>query len=391
MRFHLLRLSFLGSALLMLFMLTAGTAGAASPSASGINLAAIRAIPRHSAPVHLKVSALNIASGGTHYLYVDDGTSPDSIDVYKIGTTLKHVQNFSTGGSVSEAYFGANNIAVTAGCLVYGDGNGYVDTFPIKSDGSLVAQVSHIAVSGAPSDIHIKKSTVYVNVPGNEIASYSLSSGCVLASEHSVSTSSYFFLNFGIADHVLVTPDLNSSNIVTYTLGSGGTITALSTVTGQFSPPDSVAVQKSAKGNYSVYTGQATINPPETQGGKLNTSKGTIAFLKGSPASDPSGSNGASVFFDNTDHILIQGEQASGTMGNYTVKNGTLSFLNETHMAVGGEEPSDFAQLNSTLFVEMVFNGDVEACTLTSSGATGCKTVATLTSTSGVEAGIALL
>lgn len=60
-------------------------------------------------------------------------------------------------------------------------------------------------------------------------------------------------------------------------------------------------------------------------------------------------------------------------------------------MAVSGEQPSDFVQLNTKLFVSMILNGDVEACTLTSTGATGCKTVATLTSTSGVEAGMALL
>ncbi|HLJ36139.1 MAG TPA: hypothetical protein VKU38_20945 [Ktedonobacteraceae bacterium] len=391
MRLHFLRLSFPGLALLLLFILTGGTAGAYSGSHSGINPIAFRAIPRHSAPVHLTVSPLDTSSSGTHYLYVDDGSSPDSIDVYKTGATLTHVGNFPTGGAVNTAYFGATNIAVMTGCLVYGDGNGFVDSYPINSNGSLGTQVSHIAISGAPSDIHIKKGTVYVNVPGGEIASYSINSGCTLASEHSVATSSYFIVNFGIADHVLLAPDLNTSTIATYTLGTGGTITALNAVTGQIAGPDSVAVQKSANGTYHVYTGQATVNAPQAQGGKLNTSTGAITFLKGSPATDPSGGDGGSVTFDNTHHILIQGEQFSGTLANYTVVKGTLSFKSETTMAVSGEQPSDFVQLNAKLFVSMILNGDVEACTLTSTGASGCKTVARLTSTSGVEAGMALL
>jgi hypothetical protein len=210
-------------------------------------------------------------------------------------------------------------------------------------------------------------------------------------SARSVATSSYFIVNFGIAGKVLLAPDLNTSTIATYTLGTGGAITALNTVTGQISGPDSVAVQKLPSGAFHVYTGQATGSAPQAQGGKLNSSTGAITFLKGSPATDPSGSNGASVTFDKTHHILIQGEQFSDTLANYTVVKGTLSFKSETTMAVSGESPSDFAQLNSKLFVSMVYNGDVEACTLTSTGATGCKTVATLTSTSGVEAGMALL
>lgn len=322
MRLHFLRLSFLSSALLMLFMLTGGTAGAYSGSSGshpGINWAAIRAVPRHSAPVHLTVSALDTSSSGTHYLYVDDGSSPDSIDVYKTGATLTHVGNFPTGGTISTSYFGASVIAVTTGCLVYGDGNGFVDSYPINANGSLGTQVSHIATGGAPSDIHLKKGTVYVNIPGSEIASYSISSGCTLASEHSVATSSYFIVNFGIADHVLLAPDLNTSTIATYTLGTGGTITALSTDTGQITGPDSVAVQKLPNGTFHVYTGQAIFGAPQAQGGKLNTSTGAITFLKGSPATDPSGSNGASVTFDNTHHILIQGEQFSSTLANYTV------------------------------------------------------------------------
>lgn len=394
MRHHFLRLSFLGSALLILFMLTGGTAGAYSGSHRGITPPTfIRSFPRHSKPVHLTVSALDTSSNGTHYLYVDDGTNPDSIDVYKTGATLTHVGNFPTDGINASTYYGSSIFAVTTGCLVYGNGNGFVDSYPINADGSLGAQVSHIAISGVPSDVHIKKGThtAYVNVPSGEIASYNIGSGCTLTFDSSVTTSSTFIVNFGIAGKVLLAPDLNTGDLITYTLGTGGVITPLNAVTGQISASDAVAVQKLPHGSFHVYTGQAVGGPPQAQGGKLNSSTGAITFLNGSPASDPNGSDGAAVTFVMRHHFLIQGEQISDTLANYSVVSGTLSFKSETPMAVSNEAPRYFAKLGSTLFVSMTYNGDVEACTITSTGATGCKTVATLTNTGGDQAGIALL
>lgn len=391
MRLHFLRLSFFGSVLLLLFMLTGETAGAYSGSPPSVNLAAIWAGPRHRTPVSFKTSALPSASSGTHFLYVDDGGGiPDSIDVYKIGTTLTHVGNFPTGGYINTAYYGATNIAVTTGCLVYGDQAGFVDSYPINSNGSLGTQVSHIALPGVPSDIHINKNTgtVYVNMPSTEIASYGIGSGCTLTAESSVRTFGYSFVTFGIAGNVLLAPDINSSTLATYTLGPGGTITALSTVTGQFANPDSVAVEQSNSLFY-VFTGQATYGHPFTQGGKLNTSTGAITFLHGSPAFDPKGEGGAGVIFDKIHHILIQAEQSSYTLANYSTASGTLRFLNQTPMARSNRSPVTFAQLNTTLFVAILY-GPLEACTLTSQGATRCKFAARLTN-DGLETGMAIL
>ena len=52
-------------------------------------------------------------------------------------------------------------------------------------------------------------------------------------------------------------------------------------------------------------------------------------------------------------------------------------------MAVSGEYPNNFIQLGSTLFVNMIVNGDIEACSLGVTGATNCKSVAVLTNTTG--------
>jgi len=385
MRLHFPRLSLISSTLLLLFMLTAGTAGASSSS-----------FHASTNRVQLKTGVLNTASTGTHYLYVDDGTSPDSIDVYKIGTTLTHVGNYPTGGGIYQhiTYYGATNIAVTTHCLIYGDENNFIDSYPLKSNGALGTQVSHLSVQGTPSDIHIVTSTntVYVSLPyANEFVSYKLGTGCTLTTETELPIGHHAFLNFGIAGHVLFAPDVTNGLLVTYILGKFGTINPLNSITSPIGAPDGVAIQQLKSGTYQVYTGQASNGYPQTQAGNLNTSKGTITFLKGSPASDFKGYGGASITIDTTHNILIQGEQIGNTLANYSVANGTLSFKSETPVAKTGEAPSDFAQLNSTLYIDMFYNGDVEACTLKSTGAYGCHTVATLTSTNGYQAGIAIL
>ena len=92
MRFHFLRLTVIGPVLLLLLILTAGTAGATSVSHPGFNLNTAGTPAHHYTPEHLNVTKLHISNGGgTHYLYVDDGTCPDAIDVYKTGNSLTHV------------------------------------------------------------------------------------------------------------------------------------------------------------------------------------------------------------------------------------------------------------------------------------------------------------
>ena len=133
--------------------------------------------------------------------------------------------------------------------------------------------------------------------------------------------------------------------------------------------------------------------------GQYSTQSGTIAFLSGSPATDPTGSDGPVVTFDNADSLLIQGESLSGTLGIYSVSAGTLGkpgsirFQAEAQLAFGDEKPTDFAQLGSTLslFVDPRADGVVEACHLSPSGVSGCTSVAVLTSTNGFAEGIAIL
>ena len=402
---NLIRLSVV---LLVVAIAIAGFIGRsqAAPN-SKISRSALAAVPRHST-VHLKASHVVFSGGSTRYLYVDDGTSPDSIDVYAISTTLTHVGNFPNNASRTIAYYGATTIDVTpansthGACLLLVDNNGFVDSFTIVSGGGLGSMVSQISDGGSPTDVHISKTgnLAYVINPSFDLESYSIGSGCTLTALHTVSTPSQLYLTLAIVGgNRMVLPDLNSGNIDKYVLGSDGSITFLKSQAGQIAAPDSITEQNVVTNLgvvTNIFTGQATFNPPQAQAFQYSKN-GTLVSLIGSPSSDPTGSNGAAVTFDDKDSLLIQGEQASDTLGVYTVTAGvpgtpgTISFKEQTPMAVGGESPLYFAQLHSTLFVDMTFNGDVEACTMSAAGVSGCATVATLTNTSGVSSGIVIL
>ena len=401
MHSRILRFAFVGPVLLLLFMISAGTAGAASKGHPVINRN-LYAVPRNST-VHISPAVLNMSGGGTHYLYVDDGTCPDSIDVYQTGTTLTHVGNYPNDGCTSIAYYGASSLAVAKGnsshgnCLTYADSSGFVDSFVINSDGSLGAEVSHLAThsGGFPSNIGVAlNGTVYETNPGYDLESYSLGSGCALTYLQSTTASSQLYISVTLIGNTLAAADSNSGNIDSYHLGAGGAMTEINSVAGQIAFPDTVAYEDipyHGQTLYRLFTGQATANPPQVQGSRYQKVPGKVTFLGGSPATDPSGSNGAAVTVDETTKVLIQGEQYTSTLANYNVKGPSMSFMTETPMAVFGAAPSIFVQLSTTLFVDTVFNGDLEACTLGSGGASGCMSVAVLTSTGGVSAGLAIM
>lgn len=403
MRLHFPRFTFVAPILLLLMLLfTTGTAGAASNSHPN-RLKNAAALPHQYAPKHISVSKLNMSGSGSHYLYVDDGTCPDSIDAYKTGSTLTHVGNYPNDGCTTIAYYGASSLATVSAnknhgtCLLYADSSGFVDSFVINADGSLGAESSHLptASGGFPSNIvtDTHGNTAYETNPGYDLESYSIGSGCVLTFLQSTTASSQFYTSTVVINKDLVTTDLFGNTIDTYILGSGGSMTLKNSVASQIVGPDSLAVQVLNPTNnptYRVFTGQATATAPQVQGGRF-TRGGKITFLPGSPLTDPNGLNGAGVTFDNALNVLIQGEQYTGTLANYSAGRNGFAFLSETTMAVAGESPSTFVQLNKTLFVDMIYNGDLEACTLTRAGATGCASVAVLTSNFGVSAGIALL
>jgi hypothetical protein len=358
--------------------------------------------------LHLSNSSISLPIG--HFLYVDDGSCPDLIDVYRTTASgLVHIGAFFSGGCGSSTLFGTQDMAVTPAngahlvpCLVYTDlFHGLVESFPINANGSLGSRVSHLA-NFDPIDVHISSdgNLVYVDSrpsSGSILSSYSLGTACALTALTTLSTT-HFYVSFALASlSDLVTVDSKTGTIDTYALTPIGGISLLNSVPGQIgvnfsSAPDSVAVQTT--GGPDVFTGQASLSRPEAQGGQENLVTGAISFLTGSPASDtnPFSKNGAATLFDNSDALLVQGEQYSNSLAVYSVTAGNMAFKEETHLnPFGGGEPSAFAQLSNVLFVNTDFFGDVEACNLSSAGASGCVTVAILTNPYGIEAGIVAL
>ena len=352
---------------------------------------------------------------GDPFLYVDDGSSFDLIDVFQVSTTsIRFVGNFHpVGSSFSSGFFGTQDIAVTPAngihttpCLVYIDNsNGFVDSFTINATTGLpVALVSRLS-NFNPIDVHISQDgkLVYVNslISANTspLASYSLGAGCALTALVTLPTGR-FYVSFALAsltDLVTVDSNSNTHTIDTYALTPSGGISLLKSVTGQISfQPDSVAVQTTGGSSEDVFTGQATFNPPQAQGGNENLSTGAISFLSGSPQRDPDpfNSDGAAVFVDNPDSLLVQGEQGSATLVVYSFTASTMALKqNDIFLDFQFAEPTSFAQLGNVLFVNGGVGGDVEACPISSSGIPrfGCRTVAVLSDSSGFAGGSVIL
>ncbi len=416
MRLHFLRISFIVPILLLLCSLIVGTAGAASAAPAvhsghpAFNRSNISLVLKSHRTVHISTSTLDTSQSGTHYLYVDNGTCPDSIDVYQTGgPTLVHVGNYPNDGCTGNIYFGATTLAVAptnsnhGNCLIFADTAGFVDSFHIKSDGSLGAEISHLqdyaqqplsAVAIADNGI------AYVSAPQHDLESYSIGAGCSLTFLHATDTNSAgdipFYASITPIGNDLVGAESSGGvgSIDTFRTDSSGDIIPLNVVQGQTTAASSVvyeAIQAHKLTQYRVFVGFANPGAPSIEGGQYNIATGGITFMNGSPAFDPRGNNGGSLFMDKDMRIVIQGEQYSGTIGNYSVRGPTMSFIRETQMAVSGEYPNNFAQLGSTLFVNMIINGDIEACSLGISGPTNCKSVAVLTNTTGFSAGMALL
>ncbi|MEO8973939.1 MAG: hypothetical protein ABI406_20315 [Ktedonobacteraceae bacterium] len=413
MRLHFLRISVIGPILLLLCSLVVGSAVAASSSHSGhpaFNRSNISLVLKPHPTVHISTSTLDTSQSGTHYLYVDDGICPDSIDVYKTGgSTLVHVGNYPNDGCTGAIYFGATTLAVAptnsnhGNCLIFADTAGFVDSFPINSDGSLGAEMSHLqdyaqqplsAVSIADNGI------AYVSAPQHDLESYSIGAGCTLTFLHATNTNSAgdipFYASITPIGNDLVGAESSGGvgSIDTFRTDSSGDIIPLNVVKGQTTAAASVvyeAIPANKVLQYRVFVGFANPGAPSIEGGQYNIATGGITFMNGSPSFDPRGNNGGSLFMDKDMRVVIQSQENSHTLGNYTVRGPTMSFIRETQMAVSGEYPNNFIQLSSTLFVNMIVNGDIEACSLGISGATNCQSVAVLTNTTGFSPGMALM
>jgi hypothetical protein len=402
-----------GAILLLLLIMTASPSVAASRQQPATKPPTPQMTFGHFTTVHVTANAVLPTSpdSGPHYLYADDGTSPDSIDVWKIGTTLTHVGNFpDNANNDSGIYNATSRLAVATAdkahgnCLLQADGNndsppGFINSYPINSDGSLGSQVSHLqaqTTGGPTGDVHVSGDTAYLDNQNADFESYSIGTGCVLAFEHSAPQTGTV-VDFALLGKELFAPNCSTDSFDIYKLGAGGTITSLNSTPSQASCPDGVAAGsvKTKTGTVNnVFSGQSITSPATVEGGQLDKKTGVVTYLTGSPATDSSGQLGLATVYDSNDGLLISGEAFSNAVGVYTVKHGkpgtpgSISFL--AHVALpSSSEPEVLVQFHETLFV-LSFNGVVNSCMLAKTGVTGCAVAATTTSAS-LASGLATL
>lgn len=334
------------------------------------------------APAHV-VGRLPSATSGT-YIYAEDGTCPDGIDVLKAsGAGLTNIQNVQDGCS-GGTQFGARHLAVVKGannCLILsndgfaGEDQGTVDSFTIDpSTGMLsTSPVSSVFVGGWPQDLQVSGSTVYES-DSNPYAStptideLTVGSGCALTLDSQNPTGSENDINIALSHGDVVSADYNSGNLVAYAPQSNHTLSETVSDQGQLSGPDGVA----AAGNF-VFTGQVA-DPAYEQGNSFNGSSFTA--LTGSPATTGL-CNGAATAVSATNRLVLQANQCQGTISWYTVgpfTAGGAASLQDTNSS-----PTEITLAGNIALVAGAYNGDVEACSLATSGVSNCRTVATLT------------
>lgn len=346
-----LAFSVVTSILVVLALFASPVNAATSPDAAGNSGATTHGISK----THPAVGAAFSADvSGTHYVYVNNGSSPNSVSGYKLasgGLTPLPGSPYATGGTGSGSGYGGNQIAISPNhkCVFASDdGSGTFNSFKIQSNGSLTlvthatvegTNVQAIAVSPLGGVVFVDAFVSYSSAP---LDSFSIGTGCAITEAQSSNTNN-------AAGGLAVSKDgtlLFASSYV------GGFINAYSISGTSFTLLQSNPANPSSPGGLAVagkhlYSGNASSNS-ET-GAYLINASGTLTSLPGSPATDSQGSNSAQVWFDPTDKQLICSEQTSGSFGLFHVSSGTYSFL--AHFSGTGSEPTAMAQVGHNLIV----------------------------------------
>lgn len=352
---------------------TAGTAGGASVG----NDQQARVVGPLSLPI----------GGGTHYLYVEDGTTSNGIDVFSVvDKKLTHIQSVSVGTAPSSLIQGAHYLAIaTAGdCLVLSSpDDGTVYSFVINGDGTLgQTPASSVYVSGEPGDLAIIGSTVVEsNVPGltsPSLDTLSIGTGCTLTLERRTPTGDWNYNIATIGSHVF-SDNGRTGNLLRYKLGSGGKLTQVNSTPGQLVHPYGAAIWR-GKGFTNFYTGTSD-DTPMTQGDSVT--KNGFTPLSGSPATnnDPKAESGAGVAVSAHNKLLVQLNWATGTISWYTLTQTSMSYGGDTYDAQRSPGPLSLTIFGNLLLAPDAANGTVEECALSSDiGVWGCQVIVTVPS-----------
>jgi 6-phosphogluconolactonase (cycloisomerase 2 family) len=346
-----LAFSVLTSLLVVLALFASPVNAATGPDAAGNGGTITHEISKNHPAVGAAFSA---EVTGIHYVYVNNGSAPNSVSGYKLasgGLTPLPGSPYATGGTGSGSGYGGNQIAISPNhkCVFASDdGSGTFNSFKINANGSLTlvthatvegSNVQAIAVSPLGGVVFVDAFVSYTSAP---LDSFSISSGCAITEAQSSNTNS-------AAGGLAVSKDGTQLFASSYI---GGFINAYSISGTSFTLLHSNTANPSAPGGLAVagkhlYSGNASSNS-ET-GAYLINASGTLTSLPGSPATDSQGSNSAQVWFDHTDKQLVCSEQNSGSFGLFDITSGTYTFLAHANGAAG--TPTAMAQVGHNLIV----------------------------------------
>jgi 6-phosphogluconolactonase (cycloisomerase 2 family) len=329
---------------------------------------AVAAAPRaRGIARHVGAARFSLAVSGTHYVYVNNGSSPNSISGYKAtssGLTPLPGSPYVTGGSGGGSGYGGNQLAISPDdkCLFASDdGGGTFNAFAINADGSLT-QVTHATVEALNVQavaVSPKGGVVFVGMfngySSGPVDSFSIGSGCAITEVQHID------IGAGIGS-IAVSSDGSKLFVSSYTNGfidtyaiSGTSLSLLQSNPANPTSPDGLA----SVGSY-LFSGDATGSTAET-GAYTFTSWGVLTSLPGSPAMDPQGVNAAQVWVDRAHKQLIDSEQFSNSFEIYRIKSGSYTFL--AHAAgTGTSNPTAMTQLGNYILVTNDSNGTISPC-----------------------------
>ncbi len=343
--------SILTSILVVLTLFASPVSAASHPDATGNGGAATQRVSKTHAQVGATFSS---DVKGIHYVYVNNGSNPNSVSGYKLtsgGLTPLPGSPYATGGTGSGSGFSGNQIGISPDhkCVFASDdGSGTFNSFMINSDGSLTL-VTHATVEG--SDVQAIAvsplgDVVFVNIFVSSISgpldSFSIGSGCAITeAQHTDSRHEAGGLAVSQDGKILFASSPKAGLINAYTI-SGTSFTHLKSNKTNPSYPDGIATD----GKH-LYVGGGG-GTSRTLAYSIN-SDGSLTSLPGSPAFDNQGIFSSQVWYDQTDKQLICSEQVSGSFGLFHVSGGTYSLV--AHVQGSGTYPTAMTQIGHTLIV----------------------------------------
>ncbi len=338
------------ASLLIVFTLFSGAASASGPDAAGNGASAHGRSVTHPATGAIFSTEIS----GTHYVYVNNGSSPNSVSGYKLtssGLTPLPGAPYATGGSGGGSGYGGNQIAISPNhqCVFASDDrSGTFNSFQIQANGSLTlvthatveaTNVQAIAVSPLGNVVFVG---MYVSYSSGPVDSFSIGSGCAITEAQSTDTGNAMgSLAVSKKGTQLFVSSYAAGTINAYTISGSSFTFHKSNVANPASPGGLIFIGKH------LYSGNAESgSQASAYAVKAN---GTVTSLPGSPATDSQGSNSAQVWYDHTDKQVVCSEQFSNSFGLFALVNGTFTFL--AHVSGSGSEPTAMAQVGHMLIV----------------------------------------